>query len=160
MFGQTSTQHNPSEWRELLWKGAGCSVLLPHNSDSPEYLDSEIRLPRQTREIAGHRIVGYEGDTMYSIDYYDLPLSVSKNYLEYARKEGLAASNGRSTYRAISLDGNPGVEFKLQSGRHFALTRRYVVKQRLFLLAITKLERGPAPKNVDVFLNSFKLVTN
>jgi hypothetical protein len=160
MFGQSVREHNPSEWGEFLWKIAGCSVLLPHNSDSPEYLDAEIPHYGDAGKIKGHRVIGYEGDVMYSVDYYDLPPQVSKTYLQDVRKETLRRAKGRVSYRAVSLDGNSGVEFTVRSKRHFALTRRYLVKQRLFIVAITKLDPGSAPKNVDMFLNSFKLISD
>ena len=160
VFGQSAREHNPSEWMEFRWKNAGCSVLLPHNSDSPEYLDAEIQDYGDVGKIKGHRVIGYAGDVMYSVDYYDLPPQVSKTYLQDVRKKTLRGAKGKVSYRAVSLDGNPGVEFKVRSKRHFALTRRYLVKQRLFIVAITKLDPGTAPKNIDMFLNSFKLISD
>ena len=159
--GVHATQNRkPSVWREVSSKDGSFSVLLPHNDQGPEYLGTEMHLGPQATKITGHRVAGYEGDVVYRIDYFDLPPAEYKAYLEDACEQTVTKSEGRLTCKTLSLNGYPGMESKTTSNGEFGFLRYYFVKQRLYVVAVTRLKAGDVPKNLDEFLDSFKLIRN
>jgi|ERR1700730_16386095 hypothetical protein len=159
-FEWPRNQDHTPQWRMVTWDVGGFSVLLPDTPNSPEYLDAEMELPGRANKISAHRVVGYEGDAVYMVDYCDLPPEVCKSYLKDKHQDAMRRGKGQFSYRPISLGRNPGIEFKLLSKHAFGLSRHYLAGRRLFILTVSRPEQAEAPKNVDKFLGSFKIIDN
>lgn len=159
LFGQSVDRHNPSEWKEHVVKAGRFAVLLPYNDDSPEYFEAYLTMPsgNSAAKIPAHRFGGSEGDVMYMADYCDLPADLSKRILADIKTD--LEKDPTATYKSISIDSHPGLEFEAHGPRGLEIGRVYLVGQRLYSLFVSRPENTTAPNNTGRFLASFRLLS-
>jgi hypothetical protein len=151
----------PQEFKSALGR---FSVMTP----------AELKETTQTVETPGgnlklHIFVGQEGRTGYFVSYNDHPPELVKraspeNMLDGARDGAVGNIQGNlASESKITLEGYPGREIVIdgtaEDGRGLTIRGRlFLVKNRLYqVMAVTP--RGQAnTKEIDDFLQSFKLL--
>jgi hypothetical protein len=159
VFGEQSIdRHNPSEWKELNVEQGHFAILLPDNSDSPEYLDTffKITIHGKVTKLPAHEFGGSEGDVMYRVDYCDLAKGTTEDFLTFVRNN--LKKDQSITYRDISLGSYSGIEFERRSPEGSFSGRIYQVNSRVYSLMVSRPRNTTAPDNTARFLNSLKLI--
>src|ERR1700730_16530778 len=140
-----------SQWRELLVSEAGFSVLFPHNSDSPEYFDGEVRTGGHPGTIPAHTYGGKDGDVKYAVVYSVLRDKIGDSLLLDIRKTLISKqARGRIlSQRRLSLGGYSGMEYTAGSKQE---------DEVVYLLRVLPPKDKLLRKYAYRFFDSFKLI--
>jgi len=108
----------------------------------------------------------YEGsNSAYMIACADYPMEIIKASELYELLEGakggylgnlgltVTKENNKS-----DLDGVPGVYFEAEGGGYYTVVQDYLLENRLYQIAILRLDRAPTQKEINDFIKSFEFL--
>lgn len=152
------------DWKEHTTKEGRFKIKFPGDP-----IKQEQNVPTGQGQLQMH-ILAVEadgGNQAFMVMYNDYPEAHIKDnkpddLLKLAKDGVLSSSNGKvSKERAIKVDGHPGLEFAFEGnsgGREMKCSWRvYLVKNRLYQLAIIRFGQATAPDDVKRFFDSFSL---
>ena len=128
---------------------------------------SKDESPVQT-ELGNLEMVTYmyeEGMSAYMVAYSDYPEAAIKASEPYELLEGakggylgnigltVTKENNKS-----ELDGVPGIYFEAEGGGYYTAVQDYLLENRLYQIAILRLDRAPNQKEIDDFIKSFEFL--
>lgn len=163
VWGKSDFNKNSSQWvAQLIWQpfrseAGKFSVALP---ESPKSKTVTQTLNGQPIE---HHIFEVEksGEEGFLVAYVDLPSTYVEGTTEVILDKLMQEMVGvpvsaqlQDHQQAISLQGNPGRELRLDGQGRFLGMRLYLVGQRLYLL----LSQSKQSTDIDQFLSSFQLI--
>ena len=146
------------KWTDLTPKAAGFSVKMPGTATEKK---------QKVKTAAGDLnvvlwVAEGRNDSVFVVSYSDFaevdPKAVEKK-LDHARDGAVNSARGKlRSEKAIELAGQPGREIVIEkAGETIVRMRIYLAKRRLFQVMV--LGSGPifATKDVETFLDSFRL---
>ncbi|MBN2378456.1 hypothetical protein JXM67_01455 [candidate division WOR-3 bacterium] len=149
------------KWTQFTSKEGGFSVLMP----------TEPVKDKQTTPSGGVSVDLYSfkvnyPPVEYAVMYNDMPFEdeitpqVVKGVFDVGRDAVIMAFSGTLLAdKDITLDGNPGREFRIKTSNNFIYTSRvYIVDNRLFQLIVTVPENVSSEEATAKFMDSFKLL--
>lgn len=123
----------------------------------------------QSGVIEGHLFLADTPDGAYMVSYLDLPeelakQSTTKSLLDNRRDTAVKNANAQLiSEKEITLNGNPGREFTAHAvgkagERGFLKVRVFLVKDWVYQITVLTLEDRVTEAQMDVFLDSFRLL--
>lgn len=145
-------------WSLFTAKYGGFSVMLPGKPTATSLESGEAQGTGLTLELQ-------TGEFKYLIVYRDYPASVIESspakdqHLQMTAEKAIALTGGKLlSSKPVSLGEYPGREVKSELNNGFTYSRRYLVKQRLYLLMLSAPDDKAGSENAAKFFDSFKLV--
>jgi hypothetical protein len=150
------------EWKETRSKEGRFKVKFPGDP-----VKQQQQVPTQLGNLTMHTFAVETdgGSQAFMVMYNDYPADQIKNsntddLLKACKGGVLSSSNGKvKKDRNITLSGNPGMEFTFSGdsgGRPIECAWRiFLVKNRLYQVAILRFNNAPAEDDVKKFFESF-----
>jgi hypothetical protein len=107
-----------------------------------------------------------KGAFIWLVDYADLPTNTNlanpAAFFNEAREQLLSETGGTLQHqKPLTLDGHPGLEIILHVSGGEVRVRLYLVSNRLYQLAVTRLDLlSNSQKSMEKFLDSFKIIND
>lgn len=149
---------SPPQWQPIVSKSGRFSVWMP-----PGYLSQETHVLQTKAGAMDFAVLASQlGNSRYVVAYADLPSALqqqSSNALFDAAKNRITASTSFKLIsdRPISLNNNPGREFKLSGSNEITTYRMYRAAQVIYVIGSTEKSNAPA-KETTTFFNSFQIL--
>jgi len=153
-------------WHEFVSSEGRFSVLMPGTPRSDSVVISTTSGP-----LNYHRFSAQEDSVGYILTYTDLSDEALKAtsptiLMDDTRQGVISSSKGRLvSEQEVSLEGNPGRDIRIEIPENADLpeggsirVRLYLVRNRLYQLAIFSRSDGAFDRSVSTFLTSFKLL--
>jgi hypothetical protein len=149
------------KWKEFTSTAGAFSVLLPGTPT-----EQTQRLNTQVGTIDVHLFILEQDNAQYLVAYNDYPDAMAQSanadkVLDGAREGVVANVRGRLvSEQRISLAAHPGRELhiKVPEGLQAMRTRLFLVKQRLYQVGVLTADGETDTKDVNKYLESFKLL--
>ncbi len=156
-------QEDPLQWLEFTVKDGGFAIWMPGEpSAETEVLstpDGMVALQGFAIEKTGLGFVVAYGDYPAAAQLNNREVilaNAAAGLLQVAREE--FQEYEVTSDRAIALEHYPGKELKLQSSDDRLTLRLYLVKQRLYILAVSQKNPGSSAEDIAKFFDSFRLL--
>lgn len=122
--------------------------------------------PVQT-ELGSLDMVTYmyeEGMSAYMVAYSDYPEVATEASDPYDLLEGAKGGYVGNIGLEIKkeekseLDGKPGIYFEAEGGGYYTVVQDYLDDNRLYQIAILRMDRNPSEKEIEDFIKTFKFL--
>ena len=130
--------------------------------EEPEISNESVNT--ELGNIEMHTFMHQDGEGVYMVAFSDYPkalmaLSNPEDLLDGAIK-GFTGKMGMKITKQKNnkLDNNTGLYFEAKGGGYYAAVQDYIVKNRLYQIAILRSDREPTEKEINDFINSFEFV--
>lgn len=151
------------EWKPFTSKEGRFKALLP---GQPEERNQQITSDVGTYTLYNFSVVRNEQTFMvmyYDLTEYQRTKLKTNDVLKYARDEALKSYNGKLIReRLLKLEGHTGVEFAFagaNGGDNLqGVWRMFVVKNRLYQVAVTRIGRATTPADLRRLFDGFGLL--
>jgi hypothetical protein len=160
-LGLCSASYSQADgWKPLTSKPGKFMVLMP---GEPKEQTQEVPTPAGKIKVTMYIV---EKDAIaYFASYNDYPpelvqKSDAETMLNGARDGAVANVKGKLTdEKKIKIDAYPGrdISFEALGGMFVARSRIYLVKDRLYQVMVLAPKANGLPKEIDKYLDSFKL---
>ncbi len=106
-----------------------------------------------------------EGKSAYMVAYSDYPAAAIEAAEPYdlldGAKGGYVGNIGlelKKEDNKSELDGVPGIYFEAEGGGYYTAVQDYLLDNRLYQVAILRLDRAPTEKEIEAFIKSFEFI--
>jgi hypothetical protein len=149
------------EWVVVSPGDGASSISMP---GSPKEATQKVNTP--AGDIDVHTFIFEQSEVAYSIIYSDFPDALiasrdTEKMLDGARDGAISSVKGTLTAETkITLAEFPGRELKIEApdGKHTVVSRVYLVKNRLYQVAVATPKDASVGDDVAKFFSSFKLL--
>src|SRR5581483_1071101 len=153
-----STNYSQTEWIQVISQEGRFAVIMPARP-------SKLELPFTLGEFRGvaHTTYTTFERVRFSVSYSDLAIDpddpvVADKILDDARQSALDNSKGKvANEEKINLGSNPGRQLIIDLGSEVVISKTYLVKNRLYQLAVTIPQSPGKPVQSATFFNSFSV---
>ena len=152
----SNSSNSKDEWKEYSYASDGFAVSAPAE---PVLNKQSQSAPAGNVEVHNYTIeLGNNSGVMISSTQFPSAQGDPKAFLQGVKNSAAGAMNGKITSeKEITLDGNPGVQFEVDSQNFHVRSRMYVVKDRLLTLVAVAPNDSKIPPTADRVFDSFKL---
>lgn len=159
-LGLCAVASSQAEWKTLTSKAGRFTMMMPG-----EAKEQTQDVPTPVGKITMTMYILEVGGTAYFATFNDYPAeliqkSEAETLLNGARDGAVGNVKGKLTSeKKITIDTHPGrdISFEALGGQFVARSRIYLVKERLYQVMVLAPKDNGLPKDIDKFLDSFKL---
>jgi hypothetical protein len=146
-------------WQKFIFRDAGFSVWMPQGMQSQETVNLNTVAGKVNFQVFATHPQDYRFLAAYTTDNNLYKLGNSQAILQAVREGIIAKTQFNLTNRqSISFEQYLGEQFTLANGKEMIAFRVYLVKDKVYVLAVDQKSKMELSEDILSFFNSFRIL--